>query len=136
MALYQHGIDCMPSVILGLFHRPLGWYCSYCAAKWTTGIFTENKTNITTEWMRHTVCCFDIETDRNPNFWYLPKTNILLKPNYSAMSRIAEYRIVPTISSNSTLFGFGRIFCSNILQNIMPKQGFGRTLLKMVFRPL
>ena len=69
-----------------------------------------------------------LETDRNPNFHYLPKTNILLKPKYSAKSRIAEYRIVPTNSVNLPLFGFGRILGSNIRQNIMPKQGFGRTL--------
>ena len=38
-----------------------------------------------------------LETDRNPNFGYLPKPNILVKPNYSAKSRIAECRIVHTI---------------------------------------
>ena len=37
-----------------------------------------------------------IENDRNPNFCYLPKLNILLKLNYYAKSRIAEYRRVPT----------------------------------------
>ena len=34
----------------------------------------------------------------------------------------------PPNSANLQVFCFGRIFCSNILQNIMPKQGFGRTL--------
>ena len=53
---------------------------------------------------------FGLENDRNPNFCYPPKTNILLKPNYSAKSRIAEYRIVLLNSANLSLFGFGRIF--------------------------
>ena len=35
----------------------------------------------------------------------------------------------PPNSPNFQVFGFGRIFCWNVLQNIMPKQGFGRTLL-------
>ena len=37
-----------------------------------------------------------LENDRNPNCCYLPKPNILLKPNYSAKNRIAEYQIVHT----------------------------------------
>ena len=51
-----------------------------------------------------------IETDRNPNFDYRQKPNILLNPKYSSNCRIAEYRIVPTISANLKLFCFGRIF--------------------------
>ena len=51
-----------------------------------------------------------IETDRNPNFDYRQKPNILLNPKYSANCRITEYRIVPTISANLSLFCFGRIF--------------------------
>ena len=37
-----------------------------------------------------------IETDRNPNLWYLPKPNILLNAKYSANGRIIGCRIVPT----------------------------------------
>ena len=40
--------------------------------------------------------CRGVENDRNLNICYLPKPNILLKHNYSATGRIAEYRIVPT----------------------------------------
>ena len=48
-----------------------------------------------------------IETDRNPNFDYRQKHNILLNPKYSANCRIPEY-YAPTVSGQ--LFGFGRIF--------------------------
>ena len=48
-----------------------------------------------------------LETDRNPNFDYRQKPNILLNPKYSANCRIAEYQIVPAISENLSLFCFG-----------------------------
>ena len=40
--------------------------------------------------------CTVVENDRNPNVCYLPKPNILLKPNYSATTRIqnSTYPIV------------------------------------------
>ena len=41
-------------------------------------------------------------------------------------NRILGY---PPNSANFQLFGFGRIFCWTILQNILPKPCFGRTLL-------
>ena len=37
-----------------MFHRPLGWYCSYCAAQLVTGTY-DRKQNITTEGTKHTV---------------------------------------------------------------------------------
>ena len=61
-------------------------------------------------WLRLSPSAGLLETDRNPNFDYRQKPNILLNPKYSANCRIAEYRIVPTISANLSLFGFGRIF--------------------------
>ena len=48
---------------------------------------------------------------------------------YQTFSKILILGYPPN-SANLQVFCFGRIFCSNILQNIMPKQGFGRTLLK------
>ena len=41
-----------------------------------------------------------------------------------------------TLQAGSTVFGFGRIFGSNIRQNIMPKQGFGRTLAGKVHKKI
>ena len=55
----------------------------------------------------------------------LDMPNILQIYRIFCKNRILGY---PPNSVNFQLFGFGRIFCWNVLQNIMPKQGFGRTL--------
>ena len=70
-----------------------------------------------------------IETDRNPNFDYQQKPNILLNPKYSANCRIAEYRIVPTQYCKFVTIRFRQNFRFDFLQNILAEIGFGRTLL-------
>ena len=73
-------------------------------------------------------CAMKVENDRKPNFSYLPKPNILLKANYSAKSRIAEYRIVPTKWCKFVTIWFWQNIQLDILQNISAEIGFGRTL--------
>ena len=69
-----------------------------------------------------------IKNDRNPNFCYLPKPNSLLKANYSAKSRIAEYRKVPTQEWKFVTIRFRQNILLDILHNISAEIGFGRTL--------
>ena len=79
-----------------------------------------------------------VETDRNPNFDYRQKPDILLNPKYSANCRIAEYRIVPTFSANLSLFGFGRILCRNSFRSVSSIQKrfiSGRPVAKTPFIP-
>ena len=80
-ALYVHYVASIRSVVIfvsifDMFHRRLGRYCILNLQKKT-------KQTIATEGTR--------EADRNPNLWYLPKPNILLKPNILQIT----YPIVP-----------------------------------------
>ena len=55
---------------------------------------TINRLHTSSSTARGRVCV--LETDRNPNLWYLPKPNIMLNAKYSANCRIIGCRIVPT----------------------------------------
>ena len=49
-----HPLGHILSLNFDMFHWPVGWYCSYCAAQLVTGTWY-TKQNLMTEWVTHSV---------------------------------------------------------------------------------